>query len=361
MKYLVEFRDPEVIGRLKEKIEKVSPDRTVKIMEVCGTHTMAIRRFGLPSLLPPTVRLISGPGCPVCVTPNRYIDTAIALSRLKGVTIATFGDMVKVPGSSSSLEREKSKGARVLVVYSPHDVLLHAEKNPEEKVVFLAVGFETTAPLIAAALKEARDKGIRNFYVLPGNKVIPPAMEALLQDPEIEIDAFLLPGHVSAIIGTEPYRPLVEKYGITSAVGGFEPADILSALYMILSDLKEGKSEVRNAYTRVVKREGNPRARKIMREVFAEADSEWRGLGMIPSSGLELKDEYKEFDIRNSAEVDVEETRENPLCRCGDVLKGKVSPPECPLFGKSCTPDNPYGPCMVSSEGTCAAYYKYGG
>ncbi len=361
MKYIDEFRDPDFVRELKRKIEEIAPSVPIKIMEVCGTHTMSIRRFGLQFLLPQNVELISGPGCPVCVTPNRYIDTAIALSQNRNVIISTFGDMVRVPGSRSSLEREKSKGANVAVVYSPYDSLRIAESHPDKKVVFLAVGFETTAPLIAATILEAEKRNIKNFFILPGNKLVPPALSLLLEDKEIGISGFLLPGHVSTVIGTEPYKFIAEEYGVPCAVAGFEPVDILQGIYLILNDMAAGKATVRNAYTRAVRREGNPRAIEIMKKVFREENSEWRGIGSIEKSGLVPKNEFAEFDIRNHVKVEIEEPRENPLCRCGDVLKGKAKPPDCPLFKKACTPENPYGPCMVSSEGTCAAYYKYGG
>ena len=360
MKFVDEFRDSTVIRELVEKLQNFSFTTPVNIMEVCGTHTVSIHRFGLHRVLPENVKHVSGPGCPVCVTPNEYLDTAIALARMDGFVITTFGDMMRVPGSRSSLEKENASGADIRVVYSPMDALKMAESEKDRTFVFLAVGFETTAPGIAATVKEAKKIGLKNFYILPGNKTMPQALKALIDDPEVKIDGFLLPGHVSTIVGSNEYRFIPEDYGIPCAVSGFEPADILMGFISILKQIEEGRPSVENTYLRSVRPEGNIVAKAIMKEVFVPCDSEWRGIGVIPDSGLDLAPDYMDFDIRRKVKIEIEEPVEYSGCRCGDVLKGLVLPPECPLFGKVCTPENPVGACMVSSEGSCSAYYKYG-
>ncbi len=360
MKFVDEFRDSTVIRELVEKLQNFSFATPVNIMEVCGTHTVSIHRFGLHRVLPENVKHVSGPGCPVCVTPNEYLDMAIALARMEGFVITTFGDMMRVPGSRSSLEKENASGADIRVVYSPMDALKMAENEKDRTFVFLAVGFETTAPGIAATVKEAKKLGLKNFYILPGNKTMPQALKALIDDPEVKIDGFLLPGHVSTIVGSNEYRFIPEDYGIPCAVSGFEPADILMGFISILKQIVEGRPSVENTYLRSVRPEGNIVAKAIMKEVFVPCDSEWRGIGVIPDSGLDLAPDYMDFDIRRKVEIEIEEPVEYPGCRCGEVLKGLVLPPECPLFGKVCTPENPVGACMVSSEGSCSAYYKYG-
>lgn len=363
MKFINEYRDKELSGKLSRKIQEVgkSIDRNINLMEVCGTHTTSIFRSGIRSIIPENISLLSGPGCPVCVTPNRYLDRAIATSKLPDVIIATFGDMIKVPGSSSSLEKEKSEGNDIRITYSPLESLRIAGENPGKKVVFLGVGFETTAPLIASLIKTASEENVANLYVLSGHKLIPPAMEALLQFENTSIDGFICPGHVSTIIGSQPYEPLVEEYGIPSVITGFEPADILEGILMLLNQIA-GKSahSVEIQYRRAVSKEGNRKAVALMDEVFEPVDTEWRGLGIIPESGLKIAHEFKDHDAEKKIRVEVEPTKEHPGCICGEVLRGVRTPRQCSLFADVCTPDNPVGPCMVSSEGSCAAYYNYG-
>lgn len=357
MEFISEFRDFSRVKVLKERLSKFRFREEIKIMEVCGTHTMQIHRFGIHQMLPDSVKLISGPGCPVCVTPNSYIDTAIELAK-KGITITTFGDMVRVPGSRSSLEKIRAEGAKVRVVYSPMDALELARESGEE-VVFLAIGFETTSPTIAATVKKAREEGVKNFSVLSGGKLVPPVLVALSMDPDLKISGFLLPGHVSVIIGRQAYL-FLKDYGKPGVISGFEPVDILHSIILLLEMIEKGETEILNNYKRTVRDQGNTYARRIMDEVFEPADSEWRGMGEIPASGLSLTEAYREFEALERFSVQIPPPREHPGCRCGDVLKGVLNPPECPLFGNVCTPENPIGPCMVSSEGSCSAWYKYG-
>jgi hydrogenase expression/formation protein HypD len=346
---------------MAEEIAQLLGDRQINLMEVCGTHTVSIFRSGLKSLLPSSLRLISGPGCPVCVTPQSKIDTIIAYGREPDTIITTFGDMLKVPGTESSLREEKSRGADIRLVYSPLESLSLARDNPEKKVIFLAIGFETTIPTGAATVIEAQKSGLDNFFLIPAGKLIPPAMELLLSQGDAGINGFLCPGHVSAIIGTRPYLRIVEKFGVPCVVAGFEPLDILTAIRELLLLIKEGKPEVRNLYPRVVREGGNPRARDIMDEVFQVADTEWRGLGVIPQSGLRMRPEFEKYDISLTHPVEIPPSRENPSCICGEILRGVSEPPDCPAFKNSCSPAHPLGPCMVSSEGTCAAWHRYGG
>jgi len=329
-------------------------------MEVCGTHTMAIYRFGLRSLLPPEIRLISGPGCPVCVTPNDYLDRAIALCRLPGVITTTFGDMMRVPGSSSSLMEERARGADIRIVYSPLDAVALAAANQEKKVVFLGVGFETTAPTIAGSILAAQAKGLANYFVLASHKTIPIPMQVLTNDPELALSGYICPAHVSAIIGVDAYRPLAEEFHTPCVITGFEPADVLQGVLMLAEQVIAGESRVETQYRRVVRPEGNPKAREILDQLFEPCDVPWRGIGVIPGSGLKLRESYASFDAEKMLPVEVEPTVEHAGCRCGEVLKGKISPFDCPLFGVACTPEAPVGACMVSSEGTCAAAFKYG-
>jgi len=362
VKYLEEFRNFELAQKLSQKIKEIAKGAgQIKLMEVCGTHTMAIHKFGIKSLLPENIRLISGPGCPVCVTPNNYIDHAIALSQKKGTLITTFGDMLRVPGSSKSLEQSRAEGGAVKMVYSPQDALKLAEENPDLKVVFLAVGFETTSPAIARTLEEAEEQGIRNFYLLVGHKLIPPAMKALVENERIGINGFICPAHVSTIIGLEPYRFLAKDYNIPCVVAGFEPLDILQGILMLVEMIVSGKADVKNQYRRVASDAGNKKAQELLAKIFEPADSEWRGLSIIPKSGYKLKEKYSHRDAEKMIPVEVEPSREHKGCRCGEVLQGLIEPPECPLYGKVCTPEKPVGPCMVSSEGSCSAYYKYVG
>ncbi|MFA5389673.1 MAG: hydrogenase formation protein HypD [Candidatus Omnitrophota bacterium] len=354
-----EFRNPEVADKISSLIRKEAEGLgSVKFMEVCGTHTMAVERFGIRSGLPGNISLISGPGCPVCVTPKDYIDKAIALAGLKDIIIVSFGDMLKVPGTSSSLLKEKAKG-RVKIVYSPLDALELAEKNKDKKIVFLGIGFETTAPAVAAAIKCAKNKKLKNFFVYSGHKVMPPAMRLLAKDRLINIRGFLCPAHVSAIIGFKPYADISRKYGIACVISGFEPLDILQSILMLLRQVISGKAKVENQYMRVVKPSGNSKAQRLIYEVFSPKDSDWRGLGIIAKSGLALSKKYADFDIENNINMPEVKTSIDKRCICGSVLKGIKTPLECALFSKKCTPLNPQGACMVSSEGTCSAYYRY--
>jgi len=352
------FRDPELARGLIEAI-KATNTGPVKIMEVCGTHTVAIARNGLRAIMPEHITLLSGPGCPVCVTANRDIDTAIEFARQPGVIVTTFGDMMKVPGSYSSLAREKADGRDVRIVYSPLDALALAEKNPESHVVFIGVGFETTAPVIAAAIERAAAAGLENFSVFSAHKTVPAALGVLVNDPEVGIDAFILPGHVSTIIGKAPYEFLATEYGVPSVITGFEPVDVLQGVYMILKQLEEKRAEVEIAYLRGVSPEGNPTAVAAIERVFEPTDAEWRGIGVIPGTGLAIREEYAAFDAQKRVPVSPPEPKEIAGCQCGEVLRGVTLPFECRLFGRGCTPEHPIGPCMVSSEGSCAAYYRY--
>jgi len=334
--------------------------RPVTLMEVCGTHTMAIHRHGLAAMMPDGLRLRSGPGCPVCVTPSGYVDCAIELARTDGVTVATFGDMVRVPGSQGTLEVARAEGGRVVVVQSPLEAVGLARAEPDIEVVFLAIGFETTAPTIAAAILEAERGEIRNFRILPSGKLVPPALRALLEQPELGLDGLLLPGHVTTIIGLEPYEFIPHEFGIPCSVAGFEPGDIVPAVRELVDMIRADRNEVVNSYTRVVQPAGNPRAREVMDRVFEPAADLWRGFGPIGASGLVLRDEYRTFDVCTGRGVSIPVCFDPLGCRCGDVVRGLIDPDECSLFGTACTPDHPVGPCMVSSEGTCAAHFKYG-
>lgn len=352
------FKDPKLARGLIETIHRLAPEHAT-LMEVCGTHTVAIARNGIRDLMPEGLRLASGPGCPVCVTCNRDIDTVIALARIPNVTITTFGDMTRVPGSTSSLLAEQAAGRSVEIVYSPLDALAFAKAHPEREVVFVGVGFETTTPLVAMAIKRAKTMGLSNFTVFAAHKNMPGALELLVGDPTLELDALILPGHVSTIIGAEPYRFLAEKYGIPGVITGFEPVDVLQGIAMLVRQLHEGRAEIEIAYARGVMPEGNPVALAAIDEVFETCTATWRGLGDIPGSGYRIRDEFADFDAVRRFEPDVEPTRDPKGCRCGDVLRARIAPNECPLFRTVCTPENPVGPCMVSSEGSCAAYYRY--
>lgn len=352
------FKDPKLARGLIETIHRLAPEHAT-LMEVCGTHTVAIARNGIRDLMPEGLRLASGPGCPVCVTCNRDIDTVIALARIPNVTITTFGDMTRVPGSTSSLLAEQAAGRSVEIVYSPLDALAFAKAHPEREVVFVGVGFETTTPLVAMAIKRAKAMELSNFTVFAAHKNMPGALELLVGDPTLELDALILPGHVSTIIGAEPYRFLAEKYGIPGVITGFEPVDVLQGIAMLVRQLHEGRAEIEIAYARGVMPEGNPVALAAIDEVFETCTATWRGLGDIPGSGYRIRDEFANFDAVRRFEPDVEPTRDPKGCRCGDVLRARIAPNECPLFRTVCTPENPVGPCMVSSEGSCAAYYRY--
>ncbi len=334
--------------------------RPLSFMEVCGTHTVAIARGGLRAMLPPSIKLISGPGCPVCVTSARDIDRAVAVAMIKGAVAVSFGDMLRVPGSNGSLESARESGGEAAVVYSPLDALALARENPSKNIVFLGVGFETTAPAIAATVLEAQSSGINNFFVLPMLKTVPPALAALLSDPQCSVDGFLLPGHVSAVIGLEPYRSVLGRHRRPGVIAGFEAADILHGLRLLARACADGRSDIENAYPRAVRADGNPVASGVVARVFEPCDAQWRGLGMIPASGLRFRKEFERFDAESVFGIDVPDAAEPAGCICGRVLSGKAAPEDCALFGGACTPSTPVGPCMVSSEGSCAAGYNYG-
>lgn len=361
--YTAEFRNPEVAKKLLESIHRTVAgfSGTMTLMEVCGTHTMAIGRHGIRPLLPEAIRLISGPGCPVCVTPVDYVDHAVALARRPGTIVATFGDMVRVPGSTSTLQREKAKGGDVRIVYSPLDAVALAQKNPQKEVVFLGVGFETTAPAVAGSILQAKKLAVTNYSVLASHKTMPAPMAALTSDPGLKVDGYLCPPHVSAIIGAEAYEPLARERGIPCVITGFEPLDILQGVQMLARQIVTGEARVEIQYSRIVKPGGNAKARKILYSVFEPSDARWRGIGVIPGSGLAIRGEFATFDAARRLPVEMEEPREHRGCLCGEILKGKITPRQCPLFRTVCTPEDPVGACMVSSEGTCAAQYRYGG
>ena len=355
---LQRFKDPALARQLVDTIQKLAPE-SATLMEVCGTHTVAIARNGIRNLMPEGVRLSSGPGCPVCVTSNRDIDTVIALCRIPNIIITTFGDMTRVPGSTSSLLAEQAQGRDVRICYSPLDALKIAQDNPDRQVVFVGVGFETTTPLVAMAIFRARALGLKNFTVFAAHKNMPGALEAIVNDPGVQLDALILPGHVSTITGIGIYQFLAEKYHIPGVVTGFEAVDVLQGIAMLVRQLHEGRAEIEIAYERGVRTDGNPVAQKIIADVFDTCEATWRGLGPIPDSGYRLKPEFAEFDAVARFQPDIEPTRDPRGCRCGDVLRSVIAPNQCPLFDKVCTPENPVGPCMVSSEGSCAAYYRY--
>lgn len=359
MKFVDEFRDRAIAERIVKKIKRFDSLK-VNLMEVCGTHTMVIFKQGLKGMLPKNVNLLSGPGCPVCVTSQEDIDKTIELAKDENVIIATFGDMVRVPGTNSSLEKERGNGADVRIIYSPSEALRIARENPARRVVFLAIGFETTSPLIAASLLDAQKEKIDNFYIFSSHKLIPPAMEALLESKEVRIDGFICPGHVSVTIGSNAYKFIAQKYNVPCVIGGFEPLDVLQSIYMLLKQIKEKRTEVEIEYFRAVHPEGNRIAQELIDEVFEVSDVMWRGLGTIPKSGLRLKRKFSDFDAEKEFPTKTKKSKENPDCACGEVLRGVKKPTQCKLYRKICTPEEPYGPCMVSSEGTCAAYYKYG-
>jgi len=351
-----------LLGKVNGLVAELCQTRkTINLMEVCGTHTMAISGFGIRRAVDGRLRLLSGPGCPVCVTAQEEIDAAIGVAGLPDVTVVTFGDMLRVPGSRTSLEQEKARGADVRVVYSALDAMRLAEAAPDRQFVFLGVGFETTAPTVAATVLAAQEAGVWNFTVLPMFKTIPAALDAIASSPRVNVDGFILPGHVSTIIGTRPYEFLRDKYRLPSCVVGFEALDVLQGIHMLLKQMQTGP-QVEIQYKRSVWPEGNVKAQQVMDTVFAPCDAVWRGIGMIPGSGLTFRPDFAEFDAgkrfrlvhRPSSIV-----HRRSACRCGDVMLGVIAPPQCKLFAKACTPETPVGPCMVSTEGACAAYYKY--
>jgi len=360
MKFVDEFRDRSIAQKIIQKIKEFGSFRA-NLMEVCGTHTMVIFKQGLKAMLPKNINLLSGPGCPVCVTSQEDIDKAIDLAKNRNVIITTFGDMLRVPGTNSSLEQEKGNGADIRVIYSPREALRIASENPGKKVIFLAIGFETTSPLIAACLLDARKDKIENFFIFSTHKLIPPAMEALLKSKEVNIDGFICPGHVSVTIGSNAYKFITQKYSVPCVIAGFEPVDVLHSIFMLLKQIREKKAEVEIEYFRAVRPEGNGIAQELVSEVFEISDVRWRGLGTIPKSGLRLKEEFSDFDAEKEFRPRTKKSKEKPDCACGEVLRGVKRPTQCKLYSRICNPEHPYGPCMVSSEGTCAAYYEYGG
>jgi hydrogenase expression/formation protein HypD len=341
LKHIDEYRDSDIAKALIQKIKDTSK-QPVRLMEVCGTHTVSIFRSGIRTVLPPTISLLSGPGCPVCVTDQTEIDAFIELSRLEDVIITTFGDLMRVPGTTSSLQMQRAEGKDIRVVYSTFDALEIAKKNPDKKVVFLGVGFETTAPTIAAAIFSADQMKVENFSVISAHKLVPPALEALMAAENVMIDGFILPGHVSVIIGEKAYLPFYRHHQLPCVIAGFEPTDILQAISMLVEQIEKGTPQLENAYARAVTHEGNTKAQKMLDDVFEPADACWRAIGVIPQSGLKVTDS---MDPKG--------------CACGEILIGTKTPPECPLYKTVCTPIDPVGPCMVSTEGTCAAYFKY--
>ncbi|MCC6443058.1 MAG: hydrogenase formation protein HypD [Armatimonadetes bacterium] len=358
MKYIDEYRNPELMQALAQRL-RARPRPRARLMEVCGTHTMSIAKFGIRELLPEGVSLVSGPGCPVCVTPQEDIDLFLAMGRLPCVSLSTFGDMMRVPGTETTLLKERAAGADVHVVYSPMDAIRLAQSRPERQIVFFGVGFETTVPGVAGAIAEARRQDIPNFSTLCAHKVVPPALEALAAAPDLKIDGFICPGHVSVIIGSRPYEFLAERFSIPCVITGFEPVDILVGVEMLLEQIESGPPRAEIQYTRAVSPEGNPRAQAAIRDVFEPCDAAWRGIGIIPGSGLKLRPEYSRYDARTRFEIPALPPVPNTPCRCGEVLRGVVIPEDCSLFGTACTPLDPVGACMVSSEGACAAFYKY--
>lgn len=358
MKHLDEYRNAKLAKKLIDKINS-EVKTPLNLMEVCGTHTMAISKSGIRGALDKKLTLLSGPGCPVCVTSGEDIDKAIYLASLPESILVTFGDMMNVPGTSSSLSQEKSKGADIYIVYSPLDALEIAENNPSKRVVFLGVGFETTAPTVALSIIEAKKNNLKNYFVFSAHKLIPPAMEALLALGEVKIDGFICPGHVSVIIGAQPYETIAQDFSIPCVVSGFEPLDILQSIYMLVHQKSDHRAEVEIQYTRGVSKKGNKKAQQIMSQVFDIADARWRGLGAIANSGLKLNPVWADFDAEQVFDIRMPSTREPKGCSCGEVLRGVKLPYQCKLFGKACIPENPIGPCMVSSEGACAAYFKY--
>ncbi len=357
MKYIEEYRDKELIIKLISRI-KESVNRDYSFMEVCGGHTAAIHRFGIPSLLPQNIKLISGPGCPVCVTGTDFIDKATAYSSGRDFIITTFGDLVRVPGSGSSLEKEKAAGSDIRVVFSGLEALDIARKNPDRNVIFLGIGFETTAPGTAVTVLQAEKEGIANLFLLSAHKVMPPAMEAIIKDG-IRLDGFLCPGHVATITGSSAFGFIPHKYHTGCVITGFEPVDILQAILMLINQVNHNKPAVEIQYRRAVKEEGNIIARKHMDHLFEPCDAVWRGFGIIPLSGLSLRNEFNRFDAGKVFPVDVRPQEDNRLCICGDILRGLKNPSDCTLFATACVPENPIGACMVSSEGACNSYYKY--
>ncbi|MBK7214304.1 MAG: hydrogenase formation protein HypD [Bacteroidales bacterium] len=357
MKFVDEYRKKDLILALSARLAEVS-HKEIRLMEVCGGHTMAIHRFGLHSLLPPNIKLLSGPGCPVCVSGRGFIDQAMAYASLPDVTIATYGDLIRVPGSDGSLEKSKAEGRDVKIVYSALDAVELARTNPNRRIIFLGIGFETTAPATAAAIIQAEESKLGNFLVLSAHKIMPPVMKALVQD-KVRIDGFIAPGHVTAITGTDIYNFLTDDFGLGVVVAGFEPTDLLQSIIMLAQQFEAGKPAVEIQYNRVVSPHGNPKAWALLNEAFELRDDNWRGLGTIPGSGLKINSKYSVHDAEVQIPLDLPEAVEPKGCICGSILRGLKTPNDCGLFAKKCTPSTPVGACMVSGEGTCATYYKY--
>lgn len=362
MRFVDEYRDPDLARRLAEQIRALAePGRRYKLMEVCGGHTHSIYKHGVEQLLPEAVELVHGPGCPVCVIPMGRQDDAIALAERPGVIFTTFGDMMRVPGTRGSLLDAKARGADVRMVYSPLDALKVARENPGREVVFFGIGFETTAPSTALTLRRARAEGVPNFSVFCNHVVVIPPIGAILDSPDLDLDAFIGPGHVSTVIGLDPYRFIASEHGKPVVIAGFEPLDVLQAVEMIMRQLREGRCEVENQYARVVEPQGNRLALEAIAETMELRPSfEWRGLGFIPDSALRIRDAYSDFDAEARFELPGARVADPKACQCGEVLRGAIRPWECKVFGTACTPERPIGTCMVSSEGACAAYYNYG-
>ncbi len=362
---LLMYRDRQLSRRILQRVKRKGQELREKLgkspvfMEVCGTHTVAFSKTGLRKALEELIDLRSGPGCPVCVIDYGDMDKIIALSRLENVTIGTFGDMFRVPGSHSSLEQEKALGSRVEVFYSPSDAVQWAEKNPCHQLIFIGVGFETTAPMVALSLQEAEDKGLKNFSVLSLHKLVPPALRTLLTDCDLKVDGFILPGHVSAVIGREAFDFLSQEFSTPGVVAGFEPVDLLGAIDNLMGQMLEGACQVDNNYTRVVRDQGNRTAQRVIKEFYDVVEKSWRGLGNIPYSGLDLKEDLKKFDASKRFPVEISTPNIPQECRCEDVLTGKIVPHQCHLFGKECKPQKPVGTCMVSPEGACGVHYQY--
>jgi hydrogenase expression/formation protein HypD len=358
LKHIEEYRDSDIAKKLVDKIKQLSK-RDIRLMEVCGTHTVSIFRSGIRTVLPPTISLLSGPGCPVCVTDQAEIDAFIELARVENVIITTFGDLMRVPGTTSSLQKQRAEGKDIRVVYSTFDALEIARKNPDKQVVFLGVGFETTAPTIAAAIFSADQMQMGNFSVITAHKLVPPALEALMAGDRVNIDGFILPGHVSVIIGEKAYLPFIKRHRIPCVIAGFEPADILQAISMLVAQTESRRPALENAYKRAVTFEGNTKAQKMLDDIFEPVDARWRAIGVIPQSGLGIRPKYERHDAGKIFDIKVAGSIDPKGCACGEILTGTKTPPECPLYKTVCTPIDPVGPCMVSTEGTCAAWYKY--
>ena len=358
MKYLIEFRDPQLVQSYLDELHQIVT-RSWNIMEVCGGQTHSLVKNGILNLLPPKITMIHGPGCPVCVTPLELIDKAIYLAEEKGVILCSFGDMLRVPGSKKSLLDAKAGGAAVRILYSPLEAVQLAQQNPDKEIVFFAVGFETTAPANALSVIQAKQAGLTNYSILTSHVIVPPAMEAVMNDPDNRVHAFLAAGHVCTIMGLDEYYPLAETYKIPIVATGFEPVDLMQGILMVVRQLEKGEYKVENQYARMVREKGNQGAINIIEDVFEITNRDWRGIGEIPMSGYELKEKYAKFDANLKFNVQINKVPENPFCIAGDVLKGKKKPHECSQFGKGCTPSMPLGAPMVSSEGACAAYYHF--